>query len=57
MAFSKNKDPDQQANEDKTHCNVMSVIPRDPYHPRPHGYKTFFMLKSTEHESFLAHKC
>ena len=24
---------------------------------RPRGYKTFFMLNSTEHETFPAHKC
>ena len=24
---------------------------------RPRGYKTFFMLNSTEHEFFPAHKC
>ena len=24
---------------------------------RPRGYKTFFMLKSTEYEIFPAHKC
>ena len=23
----------------------------------PRGYKTFFMLNSTEHENFPAHKC
>ena len=25
--------------------------------PRPKGYKTFFMLNSTEHEIYHAHKC
>ena len=24
---------------------------------RPRGYKTFFVLNSTKHENFLAHKC
>ena len=31
---------------------------RDRFHKiRPRGYKTFFMLNSTEHEIFPAHKC
>ena len=30
---------------------------KDCYKNRPRGYKTFFMLNSTEHEIILAHKC
>ena len=29
----------------------------DQMMPMPRGYKTFFMLNSTEHEIYTAHKC
>ena len=39
---------------------LVAVDPWEPYPIRlnwPRGYKTFFMLNSTEHEFFPAHKC
>ena len=36
---------------------VFSKTPMQDLAIWPRGYKTFFMLNSTEHEIFPAHKC
>ena len=43
-----------------TYClNMVTNVTEQsvPRSDRPQGFKTFFLLNSTEHENFHAHKC
>ena len=41
----------------KTQIEVSAITQDENNSPAPEVYKTFFMLNSTEHEIYHAHKC